>query len=79
MVGEAFTIAPGVPVPSTRPGWIYTNITMAVSQIGGFGGAVWTYVRFFGKTSSTHSARTDLQLRLPSSLPAHFELAAPAC
>jgi membrane protease YdiL (CAAX protease family) len=66
MVGEAFTIAPGVPVPSTRPGWIYTNITMAISQIGGFGGAVWTYVRFFGNASSPHSARADLQLRLPS-------------
>jgi membrane protease YdiL (CAAX protease family) len=62
ITGSTFTFAPGTPLPSGRGAWSYLNITLSASQIVGFGGAVWTYLKFFGGTA----ARPNLHWQAPS-------------
>lgn len=64
LTGEQFTLALDAPLPSGPGGWSSLNISMATSQIVGFGGAVWMYLRLFGGTTGW----SDLRWRAPSAL-----------
>jgi len=64
LTGEQFTLALEAPLPSGPGGWSSLNISMAISQIVGFGGAVGMYLWLFGGTTGW----ADLRWRAPSAL-----------